>query len=833
MIKKLTTILFTLAVLIATTTYAGIEPTSGRYIESKTDLSIKVIGGQLKWTRNYRDRQWRFNRAWESLIIKYDAATGTVDSIQRANDPYKKLDSAGTIFKYGKRSTIRKQSDGTWLWKDRDGNSASYDANGKTLRMDSKGGAFITLMYNGDSKLSGAKDVHGTQILWIEYDAVSGKVSKAKDYGNREVLYTWQVVNATASPKRYKLVNVKDARGYDWQYAYSASEARDGRVDVISRTDPEGRVVAVAYGGSGRATGVTNALGHKTSYQFDYIKARKEFYLKTTYPGGRVTETWYERDGEVKRRDINGINIITITEDLRKDIEKDTFGRTTTKEYDEFKNLLKTTYPDGTSTSTTYNVSNSNMLTKTDERGTITKYDYWANGKVKKITEALGTSVERSTEYTYDAYGQMLTKIQVGDAVTETAITQYFYDNKGNVNKIIDAELNERQYTSYDSQGNNLIMIDGRGNPWTYGYDAHGNQISDKNPLNEETTNEYNKVDRLVKTTYPDSNFIQFEYDNKDRLIKSIDELGYFDTTTYDQAGNRIKEIDKVGRITQYRYDLLNRQDEIEDAAGNIIKYTYPNVNSSNLNFGSIYQPMSIQFPTYQQSFKYDLRKRVFGETLNYQTSSNIIKSETKKIKYDARGNRIESIDAENRSTKDEYDSLNRVTKSIDPLLQETSFMYDKRNNLLSVTDALNQTHTFTYDKNNQEFTESRPLGQTENYIYNGNYLIETKTDAKGQKTVYMYDSANRNTQIKYYKTDNSLDKTITFTYNNRGILISYDDGTTQGLYTYDNAQQKLTEAITYGVETFALSYSYHPDGRKSSYIGIDNITYNYFVSAN
>lgn len=73
--KQIRILLTTIALLIATITYAGIEPTSGRYIESKTDLSIKVIGGQLKWTRNYRDRQWRFNRAWESLVFTHDIAT--------------------------------------------------------------------------------------------------------------------------------------------------------------------------------------------------------------------------------------------------------------------------------------------------------------------------------------------------------------------------------------------------------------------------------------------------------------------------------------------------------------------------------------------------------------------------------------------------------------------------------------------------------------------------------------------------------------------------------------------------------------------------------------
>ncbi|VAW37970.1 hypothetical protein MNBD_GAMMA01-488, partial [hydrothermal vent metagenome] len=697
--------------------------------------------------------------------------------------------------------------------------------------MDSLGGAFITLMYNGDGKLSGAKDVNGTQVLWIEYDLVTGKLSKARDYGNREINYSWEVINATASPKRYKLTNVKDARGYDWQYAYSNAVARDGRVDVISRTDPEGRIKTIAYSSSGRASGITNALGHTTTYRFDYIKSRKEFYLKTSYPGGRVTETWYERDGEVKRRDINGINIITITEDLRKDIEKDTFGRTTTKAFDEFKNLLKTTYPDGTSTSTTYDLSTSNPLTNTDERGTITKYEYWPNGRLKKMTEALGTSVERSTEYTYDQYGQMLTKTQVGDAVTATAITQYFFDNKGNVNKIIDAELNERQYTSYDSQGNNLVMIDGRGNTWTQSYDALGNQTNSKNPLNEETINTYDKVNNHTKIIYPDTNFIQFEYDNRNRMIKQTDELGYSNTTTYDQAGNRVRETDKAGRATQYRYDLLNRQDEIEDAAGNIIKYTYPNPNGSNLNPGSIYQPINIQYPTYTQGFKYDLKNRVFEEILNYQTSTNIAKVETQKIKYDATNNRIESIDAENRSTKAEYDPLNRLTKSIDSLLQQTVYTYDDRNNMLSLTDALNQAHIFTYDKNNQKLTESRPLGQTETYTYNANNQMATRTDAKGQKTEVIYNQASRNTQVNYHKTDTTLDKTVTFSYNTRGNLTSYDDGTTQGVYTYDNAQQKLTETITYGTEIFNSTYSYHPDGQKASYTNLENITYSYYYN--
>ena len=49
--------------------------------------------------------------------------------------------------------------------------------------------------------------------------------------------------------------------------------------------------------------------------------------------------------------------------------------------------------------------------------------------------------------------------------------------------------------------------------------------------------------------------------------------------------------------------------------------------------------------------------------------------------------------------------------------------------------------------------------------------------------------------------------------------------------YSYYKAQQKLTESIIYGTETFASSYTCHPDDQKASYTGIDNITYNYFYN--
>jgi RHS repeat-associated protein len=814
---------------MATISYAALEPTSGRNVESNTDLSIKVIGGHLTWKREYRDRQWRFNKSWESLVLIHDSSTGNVESILRADDIYKKLDSEGTVFKFGLRRTIRKQQDGSWLWKDRDGNSTLYDSAGKTISMHTQAGSKITLMYNGDNKLTGARDVNDVQVLWVEYDLVTGQISKAKDYGNREVVYTWQVVNNSASPKRYKLLNVKDARGYDWQYAYSGSVAKDGRVDVISMTDPENRVKAVAYAGSGRASGITNALGHTTNYQFDYIKSRKEFYLKATYPGGRVTETWYERDGEVKRRDINGINIFTITEDLRKDIVTDTFGRVTTKEYDEFKNLIKTIYPDGTSTSTTYDVSNSNILTRTDERGTIIKFEYFDNGRPKSVIAAFGTSVERKVEYTYDQFGQMLTKTLVGDLHTETSVTKYFYDGFGNKNKNVNAEGHEVQFTSFDSMGNALLKIDQDGKTWLRTYDKLGNIISEINPVSEEVQYIYDKTNNLLKSINPDLTFIEYQYNGLNKKVKFINELKAEKVYIYDQTGKIINEKDELGREFKTFFDSIGRLSYEEDGLGNTTRYIYP-ISLTSGKPANIFKPIIIEFPSYSQLIDYDLRGRVIKLT-NTFTENNIQHSTFVETSYDPKGNVLQVNEGQGRTKKSFYDELDRVIRKVDSDIEETKFEFDLRDNLLKLTNGINQNYSFTYDKLNRKTSDIKPLGQVIQYSYDSKDNLISIIDSKNQKTINTYNEANRKIKSEIFTSSNILDKTFLFEYNSRGSLVKYTDNVTEGIYTYDDSQQKLSETIQNGSNSFAHSYTYNLDGAKSTFTGIDNIKYQYYYN--
>src|SRR5690606_1718891 len=85
----------------------------------------------------------------------------------------------------------------------------------------------------------------------------------------------------------------------------------------------------------------------------------------------------------------------------------DARGNKTVYEYDQWKNVLKVTHPDGATVANTWQTHYARPLTSTDERGLVTAYTYDNRGNLLTLTEAKGTVDERITRYTYDDHGQV------------------------------------------------------------------------------------------------------------------------------------------------------------------------------------------------------------------------------------------------------------------------------------------------------------------------------------------------------------------------------------------------------------------------------------------
>ena len=74
--------------------------------------------------------------------------------------------------------------------------------------------------------------------------------------------------------------------------------------------------------------------------------------------------------------------------------------------------------------------------------------------------------------------------------------------------------------------------------------------------------------------------------------------------------------------------------------------------------------------------------------------------------------------------------------------------------------------------------------------------------------------------EIKYFNPGDHVNpvKTVAFTYDKVGNLLTYNDGVTSGEYFYDNAYRKVSETVNYGSFTKTYDYTYLKNGLKETF---------------
>ena len=79
--------------------------------------------------------------------------------------------------------------------------------------------------------------------------------------------------------------------------------------------------------------------------------------------------------------------------------------------------------------------------------------------------------------------------------------------------------------------------------------------------------------------------------------------------------------------------------------------------------------------------------------------------------------------------------------------------------------------------------------------------------------------------EIRYFNATDHVNpvKTVSFTYDKVGNLLTYDDGVTSGEYFYDNAYRKVSETVNYGSFTKTYDYTYLKNGLKETFTGPDS----------
>ena len=406
---------------------------------------------------------------------------------------------------------------------------------------------------------------------------------------------------------------------------------------------------------------------------------------------------------------------------------------TTSYTYDPNGRLIKTTYPDNSTTQTAYN-SLGQQVTTTDTLIRQTSYQYDPDGHVTQASYPDNTNEQTvydnngnrtqffdrtgvQTIYTYDALNR-LTQSQRGSNANAATINKTSYDAIGQVLTTTDPNNNVTTY-AYDDAGRRSTVTDALSHVTTFGYDAVGNQTSVLDANSNTTSYTYDNANRRTQVTYPD---------------------GKFETTGYDALGRVTSRTDAKGLTTQYGYDALGRLTSVTDALNQVTSYGYDEVGN---------RITQTDANTHSTGYNYDQRGR--------RTQRTLPMGQTESYTYDAAGNVLTRTDFNGKTTTYTYDAANRLlTKTPDASFNAPPvvYTYNSHGQRFTMTDASGTTTWNGYDNNGHPTSIGRPLGQVGvgiSYTYDkaGNL-----TQISGQTTVnYGYDALNRLSTVQESST--------------------------------------------------------------------------------
>ena len=645
---------------------------------------------------------------------------------------------------------------------------------GKLTSISNGMGRTLTLSYTGD-RITSLSDGNSRTVAF-SYDT-AGNLDTVTDPEGEDITYEYDTSNRMikyfmpANPTSPLVINTydalhrvkeqKDAANNTWTYYLAGSRAEEvnpegdshiwymnHRGSVLKHIDPYGQEWLTDYDGLNRVISKTSPEGNKTEFEYD--------------ANSNVTKaTFVPKSGSGLS---NIINEFTYNSTWNKvATAKDGRGNTTTYTYDGTKGYLtKVEYPDiGMDTPTvdfTYN-TRGQLLTRTDETDIVTEYAYDAtNEELDSVTVDKGTGrLNLKTEFTYDGVGNVLT---IKDPRLNTTTFEYD-DNRRRTKVTAPSPFSYQTKFTYNENGDRTKVERETGdisNPWqtvTTAYEIDGLVTSITNPTSDVTSFTYNNLRKTWKVTDAESRVIEYSYDEGMRVATVKDpSLTIAETRTYTDNG------------------LL---ESVEDASGNVTAYEYDGFDR--------------------------LKKTTFEDATYTQRT------------YDANGN-LTQFRTRNADLIDyTYDVLNRVTEKDPDGMATVSYTYDLAGRRTQVSTAVvsgnpaSGDFDYSYDTAGRFVGEQYPDGKDVDYELDENGNVTKLTYPDGYYVEYVYDKLNRLTDIKLNGATSSalefafdkLSRRTQLTYEN-GVVTDYtyelDDDMDSLEHTFDSSSVKFTYAF-------------------------------------
>jgi len=630
-------------------------------------------------------------------------------------------------------------------------------------------GHALSFSYDGQNRLSTMTDPNGG-VYQYTWDANNNLTSVTHPDGNTRTYVYGETSLTSGVTQPNLLTGIVDENGIRFaNFGYDAtglaimSEHAGGAQHVgVSWTTPPkivGSVVIDAanhtetdslYFQAPTGTAVTDALGRTRTYTFTIVDGVPKATGSSAPCSGPCTPVpqsqSFDANGNVtSKTDFNG-NITHFTFDQTRNLETsrtEAYGtpraRTITTSWSPAFRLPATITEANRTTGFTFDASG-HVLTKT-------------------ITDtSVMPTVSRTWTYTYNGYGQVLTedgpRSDVSDVTTYTYYSCSTGYQCGQLATVTIALNQTTTYNSYNAHGQPLTLTDPNGVLTTLTYDAR-QRLTSRQVGTETTSFSYWPTGLLKKVTLPDGSYVQYTYDAAHRLSDITDGSGNKIHYTLDAMGNRTAE---------NTYDPSNALHRTHSRVYNNLNQLYQDINAA-------------------------------GTTA------------TTTLGYDPNGNQTSISAPLSRNTTNQYDELNRLKQITDPGNGVTQFGYDANDNLTQVTDPRSLVTSYTYTGFGDLKTQTSPDTGLTAHTFDSGGNLKTSTDARGALATYSYDALNRVTQVAY------TDQAINFGYdagtNGKGRLTSASDANHSMSWSYD-AQGRVTgKGQTVGTVTKSIGYGY------------------------
>jgi len=599
-----------------------------------------------------------------------------------------------------------------------------YDGAGRPLRVQDAGGlttdyeyhprgwiSSITQSAAGASARTTTIDyLHTGQIetitwpdaSWLRYgyDAIGRLIRITNNQGNR-IHYT---LDSAGNRIQEHIRDSNNALHYALARQYSLLGRLQTTIDALNAsqhyeyspgglpsntTDPLGRITQHSHDPLQRLQKTTqdaNGIAAKAKHQYNALSQN----TKTTDPKGLATNYQYNAFGDLLQQSSPDSGSTTWTYDSagRKSSETNANGHSAHYNYDALNRISAITYPASPALNITYHYDSAPAVCAANEN--------WHTGRLGQINDHSG-----STQYCYNAFGQITRKVQTTGGQTFTL--RYGYEASGRL-AFIQYPDGTRIDHQYDSMGRIREI---------------GSTIPGQNRQIVVANVEYAPFGQPVQWRYGNGRTLTRTLDQNYRPQSILDSApgGLSLNYTHDAAGN-ISALHTTSNLplAQLQYDGLDRITSQQDGSG-----------------------------TAQHSYTWDAT----GNRTGYSDVNG-----SQSYSYPANSHRLASINTTSRN----YDAAGNTTADG----TGAQYFYDARNRLSAVVQNGASTVRYRYNAWGERVWHQTPTKKTASiYLEDGRWLGDYDTHHPIQQVIWLYnhpvavlDYQNNANALHYIESD-------------------------------------------------------------------------------